>query len=285
MFDGAENPRQYLISLRASGARPPLFCLPGSGGDVRIFRDLAAALPQAQPVYGLDMEWLCDLTEHFSVEQIASFYLRAVKAVQPSGPYQFCGYSFGGLVAYEMASQLAIEGDRASLVALLDAPNPAQLAALPEADATAYRKTYVNDRLTKYGRDLIKGNIKTFLNRGLVFLSSRSRGLLTPWIKKAFRTIGRPLPTKLRGDDPGFINAWHAYVPKPHPMSVVCFRAQDRGPEHDLDPTMGWGTCATAGVAIHLVPGRHVDMMREPSISSVAEKLDVHLVQEIRSLH
>ncbi|MCG2645432.1 MULTISPECIES: thioesterase domain-containing protein [Bradyrhizobium] len=281
MFDSAENARRYLVSLRASGARPPLFCLPGSGGDVSIFRDLAEALPQAQPVYGLDMEWLCELTEHFSVEQIASFYLRIVRAVHPSGPYQFCGYSFGGLVAYEMASQLAREGSSASLVALLDAPNPAQLATLPEADATNYRKAYLIDRLSKYGRDLVRGNIKSFLNRGLAFVSSRSRGLFTPWIKKGFRMIGRPLPAKLRGDDPGFIKAWHTYVPKSHPMSVVCFRAQDRGPEHDLDPTMGWGKCATSGVAIHLVPGRHVDMMREPSISAVASKLSAHLLEEI----
>jgi thioesterase domain-containing protein len=281
MFDGSENDRAYLVSLRASGGRPPLFCLPGSGGDVRIFRELAEALPQAQPVYGLDMEWLCDLTEHFSVEQIASFYLRVVRAVQPTGPYQFCGYSFGGLVAYEMASQLAREGSNASLVALLDAPNPAQLATLPKADATNYRKAYLIDRLGKYGRDLLRGNIKSFFNRGFVFLSSRSRGLITPWIKKGFRMIGRSLPAKLKGDDPGFIKAWHAYVPKSHPMSIVCFRAQDRGPEHDLDPTMGWGTCATAGVIVHLVPGRHVDMMREPSISAVAAELNAHLVEDI----
>ena len=281
MVDGAENPRQYIVSLRAVGARPPLFCLPGSGGDVSIFQELAAALPQAQPVYALDMEWLCDLTDDFSVEQVASFYLRIVRTIQPSEPYQFCGYSFGGLVAYEMATQLATGGSNASLVALLDAPNPAQLATLPEADAANYRKTYLIDRLSKYGRDLLQGNIKTFVSRGFVFLSSRSRGLLTPWIKKGFRMIGRPLPAKLRGDDPGFIRAWHSYVPKSHPISIVCFRAQDRGPEHDLDPTMGWAACATAGVATHVVPGKHVAMMRSPSIFAVAAKLDTHLIEEV----
>ena len=57
---------------------------------------------------------------HASVEAMATEYLRAVKARQPDGPYYLCGYSFGGLVAFEMARRLYESGDEVGLVGLFD---------------------------------------------------------------------------------------------------------------------------------------------------------------------
>ena len=48
---------------------------------------------------------------HTTVEAMAAEYLREVKARQPDGPYNLCGYSFGGLVAFEMARRLRESGD------------------------------------------------------------------------------------------------------------------------------------------------------------------------------
>jgi thioesterase domain-containing protein len=57
---------------------------------------------------------------HATVEAMAAEYLRAVKAHQPDGPYNVCGYSFGGLVAFEMARRLRESGDEVALVGLFD---------------------------------------------------------------------------------------------------------------------------------------------------------------------
>src|SRR5207245_6694163 len=57
---------------------------------------------------------------HTSVEAMAAEYLRAVKAQQADGPYYLCGYSFGGLVAFEMARRLRESGDDVALVGLFD---------------------------------------------------------------------------------------------------------------------------------------------------------------------
>jgi len=57
---------------------------------------------------------------HATVEAMAAEYLRAVKARQPDGPYNLCGYSFGGLVAFEMARRLRESGDQVALVGLFD---------------------------------------------------------------------------------------------------------------------------------------------------------------------
>jgi thioesterase domain-containing protein len=272
-----EPDESHLVPLRTSGTGSPLFCLPGSGGDVDIFREMVTALREGQPVYGINMEWLIEASQDFTVEQVATFCLEVVRKIQKEGPYCFCGYSFGGLVAYEMARQLSDGNDSARLVALLDAPNPALVANLSEADSAQFRKTYLFDRLKKYGLHLMRGEIKSFTGRGLAFVTSRAGQFFMPAIKKAFRIINQPLPIVLRSNDPGFLKAWNSYVPKNYSKEIVCFRVEERGPEHGPDPSMGWEACVNGRIRVHVVPGGHVDMMSVPSVSVVANKLSDYL--------
>ena len=266
-----------IVPFRTVGDGSPLFCFPGAGGNVHIFEEMTAALPEGQPVYAIDMESLCDSEQEFSIEELAPLYLELVRSIQRSGPYYFCGYSFGGLVAYEMAMRLIDEGDSANLVGLLDAANPAMLSNLSQTDAVQFHKTYLVDRLKQYGLNLMQGDIKAFTGRGFAFIVARLGKFFTPAIKSGFRILKRPLPRVFRANDPVFQRAWRSYVPKRYSKSLVVFRVEDRGPEHDLDPSMGWDACVTGGVHIHIVPGGHVDMMSMPSVRVVAEKLATYL--------
>jgi thioesterase domain-containing protein len=266
-----------MIAFRATGSGSPLFCFPGSGGDADIFEHVVAVLPEGQPVYAIDMEPLCDVKQELTIEQLAPIYLAAIRKIQPSGPYYFCGYSFGGLVAYEIASRLLDVGDSACLVALLDAANPAMLSNLSQTDVAQFHKTYLADRLKRYAVQLMKGELKAFAARGFAFVVSRLGKYLTPVIKKGFRMAKRPLPEILRSNDPVFLNAWRAYVPKPYAKDLVIFRVQDRGPEYDRDLTMGWDACVTGGVQVHVVPGDHVGMMSMPSAGFIAATLATYL--------
>jgi thioesterase domain-containing protein len=274
----AAKDHKHVVQFRTGESGSPLFCFPGAGGNSYIFTEIIAALPEGQPVYAIDMEWLCDTKQEFSIEQVAAFCLDRIRGIQKSGPYYLCGYSFGGLVAYEIALRLIGEGDSARLVALLDAPNPALASNLSKADAAQFRQAYIIDRLKKYGLQLVRGDIKAFIGRGLAFVTSRSGALFMPAIKTAFRMMNKPLPRRLRANDPGFLKAWSSYVPRRYPKSVVCFRAEDRGPEHDRDPSMGWEACVMGGVQVHVVRGSHVDMMSTPSVvRGVADKLATYL--------
>ena len=68
-----------------------------------------------------DLRALDGKTETYhSVEEMAGYYLRELKEVQPHGPYYFGGYSFGGTVAYEMALQLVAQGEEVALLAMFD---------------------------------------------------------------------------------------------------------------------------------------------------------------------
>lgn len=267
----------HIVVFRTSGANAPLFCFPGSGGNAHVFREMAEALPEGRPVYAIDMERLCDLKQDFTIEQVAEYYLEVIRTIQPSGPYYFCGYSFGGLVAYEISRRLMDEGDSAAMVALLDAPNPALVSNLSEVESIQFHKTYLIDRLKGYGLQLVRGELKAFVGRALAFVTSRGGRFVWPLIKTVFQVMHRPLPGILRANDPGFSKAEGNYVPKRSRQNLVCFRVEERGPEHDRDPSMGWDSCAMGGVEVHVVPGGHAEMMSMPNVRAVADVLARHL--------
>jgi non-ribosomal peptide synthetase component F/thioesterase domain-containing protein len=117
-------PARYtpLVLLKAGSDCSPLFFVHGAGGNVAELFSLARNLSYRGPVYGvqprgLDRRWEMP---HTTVEAMATEYLKAIRAQQPHGPYYLCGYSFGGLVAFEMAVRLRESGDHVDLVGLFD---------------------------------------------------------------------------------------------------------------------------------------------------------------------
>ncbi|MCP2167658.1 non-ribosomal peptide synthetase [Goodfellowiella coeruleoviolacea] len=117
--DGVEF--DALLALRATGSLPPLFCLPPAGGLGWGYAGLLRQLSPDRPVYALQARGVDGLSEpHATVEDIATYYLDHIRAVQSTGPYHLIGWSFGGLVAQEIAVRLQRDGERLGLLALLD---------------------------------------------------------------------------------------------------------------------------------------------------------------------
>lgn len=54
------------------------------------------------------------------MEENAAAYVRLIKEVRPEGPYHLLGWSFGGLLAYEMAVRLRAAGDEVGVLTVLD---------------------------------------------------------------------------------------------------------------------------------------------------------------------
>lgn len=96
-----------LMPIRTKGSQPPLFCVHGE--PLRVAQRIRAD----RPVYGLSHIYYADFLDKApdSIEELASTYLSEVRQVQPKGPYHFLGFSAGGLIAYEMASQLCDQGE------------------------------------------------------------------------------------------------------------------------------------------------------------------------------
>jgi enterobactin synthetase component F len=112
-----------VIPVRVTGTRPPLIVVHDGYGGVMYARGLAQLLGEDQPVYAIEGEQAdgrpaVDRT----VETLAARYIADMQRALPHGPYMLYGYSFGGMVAYEMAQQLAATGGRVTVVAVGDTP-------------------------------------------------------------------------------------------------------------------------------------------------------------------
>ena len=110
-----------LVPIRASGLYAPLFCVSGIHGNVLLYADLAKHLGKSQPFYGLQSKGLDGIqSPHTSIEEMATYYIEAIKTVQPQGPYFLGGFSLGSKVVWEMAQQLHRQGEKVALLALFD---------------------------------------------------------------------------------------------------------------------------------------------------------------------
>jgi|SRR5579884_1306865 thioesterase domain-containing protein len=118
------------VRIKAGSERPPIFIAHGVCGTVQFFR-LAKHIHTDNPVYGIQARGIDDAEKPFDrVEDMGAFYLDALQQTHGEGPYILVGYSFGGLVALEMAQCLLKAGKEVALLVLVDTyPHPRFLAA------------------------------------------------------------------------------------------------------------------------------------------------------------
>jgi amino acid adenylation domain-containing protein len=106
---------------QAKDDKLPLFFVHSALGGAEVYDELASLLPPDLPFYGID-SYNLNSGEPWckSVEILAEKYIRYIKTVKPHGPYLLGGWSFGGLIAYEIARQLKEQGEEVKKIYLLD---------------------------------------------------------------------------------------------------------------------------------------------------------------------
>ena len=255
------------VPIQPLGARPVFFCVHGLGGGVLRFQDLARHMAPDQPFYGIQPVGFNGNGENNytnesegngengagqpflrTVEEMAARYILEMRNVQPEGPYYIGGYSFGGLVAFEMARQLEAGGEEVGFLGLLDTypgkpkSNAVLLSTLlrmPRAQQIAY----VSSKLTKYGRGFRR----------------RWDALFLPKTIKQIRSI--------------LAEAEMAYQPKNYSGSAVWIRASERALRGADNPEDDWSRWVRGGVRFVEIEGDHGSIMKEPTVAVFAQRL------------
>src|SRR5579859_4703929 len=113
------------VTLKDGAEKPPIFIIHGVCGRVQ-FSKLARHIRTNNPVYGIQARGIGGAEQPFDrIEDMSKFYLDELSQSYPDGPYILIGYSFGGLIALEMAQGLLRKGMRVPLLMLVDAyPHP-----------------------------------------------------------------------------------------------------------------------------------------------------------------
>jgi surfactin family lipopeptide synthetase A len=113
--------RVPVVAVQAGGSKTPFFFLHGQyESDTFYCYPLARSLGSDQPFYALERYSFDGLAVPPSLEAMATAHLKALRAIQPEGPYLLGGWCNGGLISYEMARQLHAEGQRVDLLVLID---------------------------------------------------------------------------------------------------------------------------------------------------------------------
>src|SRR5262249_17345537 len=132
--DPAGRPRSPVLVLQpagdpaGAGGRGPFFFVHPIGGAATCYLALSRHLGPGQPFYALEDPALYDdesLDDGF--EALAARYVAAVREVRPEGPCILGGWSYGGIMAFEMARQLRALGQEVPAGGLLDRASPAAI--------------------------------------------------------------------------------------------------------------------------------------------------------------
>jgi acyl-CoA synthetase (AMP-forming)/AMP-acid ligase II/thioesterase domain-containing protein/acyl carrier protein len=244
--NGKEAPGDSLVLLRDGESEPPVFCLPGTLGNVH--NDLGALaqhLGPERPVYGLQD----GIQNPSKIEDLAAHYIDEVRHVQPEGPYFLVGVCSGGTIAFEMAQQLQARQQHVAMLGLVE-PAPPYIPGLRSYyDLASF---ILRQTLRHFGRH----------SRYVSQLNSPER-----------RTYIR-LRRKL------IANQWalRRYTPQPYSGSIHLYLTNETLNSPD-NPRLGWRKLATKD-EIHAIPGTHNSVtgmndaqVEEAHMQALAEQL------------
>ncbi len=266
------KPSDVLVPLHAHGAKPPLFCIHHIDGNVVCYRDMALLLGADQPVYGLQAPALAGDTAPFvRVEDMAARFVHEIEVACPHGPLSVCGFSFGGVVALEVARRLRDGGRDVRLLALLDTYAP---------------RAFQEELIEKPALQRLPGHLHHLKQLGarekMQYITGRTREGLA-------RAGSPPAPSLPDATDQGFLpqtmraiqiaslQAQNAYAPRPYAGRALLLRATELSVFENFEPTLWWGETFTQGLDIVDVPGAHLEILRPPHVPILAQCLQAAL--------
>jgi amino acid adenylation domain-containing protein len=278
----------YLVPIQPHGSKIPFFCIHGAQGEVLFLKSLANHLSRDQPFYAIRSPGQNGETAPLTcIEEMAKLYIKEIKTIQPQGPYLLGGYSFGGLVAFEMARQFKEQGQEVSLLALLDCYAPESLKYLP-----------LHNRFLQHFRNFLSIGPDYFFNK---FKTLRTR-IMYRLLKdetmknnyfhhltstKYFYNLINEFPNYTVEDLKLWENLYKAnlqassnYIPSVYAGKITIFRVKTDPTKNFYQPVAkcGWSELSNQEIEVYDCTGDHYTFIEEPHVQSLARQLQSCLV-------
>lgn len=234
-----------VVWLTQGPQRPAMACMPGVYGHVFFFRNLVSVWPAGWGLCALPSRHLapnCD-RRLLSLEEIAQENLDRLDEAGAGPVEALAGYSFGGLVAYEMARRMAIRGKPPSLI--------------------VYDTAAVGEQFRGLSRSQ---QFRLFIRR----------------MPYRFLLSGKPVPAWLFHAASANIAAVERYRPQPYSGGMLLVRSTTAAASPWVDSeTLGWNRLIQGDLTIRSVAADHGDFFKPPHLSEVAAITGDYLRQSI----
>jgi amino acid adenylation domain-containing protein len=261
--------------MRGAKSGTPLFYIPGIYGVGVLPEPLAREIGKVRPYHDrLQYAGVDGQEPPFKrVEDIASHLIRQIRQICPFGPYGLCGYSFGGVVAYEVARQLRAQDFEIETLILWDSWTPQGI--------TSVRRP-LRKAVAELGRRLRAVNLAEqpkvlweLIQDKVSFVGTRySKRLAAQWITDTTQIVSE-----------ASLRAYEDFQPEPYAGSAILFRSDPVISDHILSERHirelnGWGGLITGKLEDIEFPCDHDALWKSPMLEALAEKTVVFLQQK-----
>jgi amino acid adenylation domain-containing protein len=261
-----------LVGLQVQGAAPPIYFVHPAAGGVSCYQALVLRLGSQQPCYAFRAPALDGAGPvATSMQELASSYLLEMRRHQPRGPYRLGGWSFGGVVAFEMALQLIAGGEEVAMVALLSSHLP-RLGVPPRHRNQNFVQVFLREhRLDVTSLDWDADSAPQLLE--YAFEKAKPAGIVAA--NSTLRDFGRVIRRHERVYNL-HVDMARRYRPQGRIPSATVFEAQDGSTDGD-GPFLKWDEFIDDLTFIG-IPGDHFSILQKPNVDALGEALKRELL-------
>ncbi len=272
----APAPPSAVVALQPRGPLPPLHLVHSADGTVMGYLELVRHLGAEQPTFGI-RDAAGDRAR--PVAEIAAGHVAALRAAQPQGPYNLAGWSFGGLVAFEMAVQLERQGQEVAFLGVLDTVSPVLMEEWWWDTPEDTLVVLAHDAAARAGRsffltpDELRG-VDPGEQAGVVIAALRAQdaapaGFDEAILREQSRTVAARQQSR-EGYRPGRFSGTLSLFRVAQSLDgfadfIGRFDDEERR-------TLAWSRYAGA-VEVHPVPGAHATLASEPHVGELARSM------------
>jgi thioesterase domain-containing protein/aryl carrier-like protein len=273
-----------LVPVQPGGTQPPFFLI----HSYMLYARLPGVLGPDQPFFGMQQ---LDLDAHSAASWIDAMiidHVRQIRRMQPQGPYRIGGWCFAGLMAYEVARRLELEGEQVSLLALFDSWCPYVLPGKSGSQDSDKQPAKTRQRTASLRYYLALHASKIRQARGSekftyiwkfckfrvkdrwILIRRKLWNILFSWYWKR----GLKLP-KVMQDVTMVTYFWlrNHYNPSPLKAAITLFWPIDAAVPAGSDPTCGWSRMTSGRIRKILVPGTRLGMFLGVNLEVLGDRL------------
>jgi amino acid adenylation domain-containing protein len=258
-----------LLPLRTKGNKPPLFLVHPAAGYGLSYSVLANSLDKEQPVYALQAHGLDGTQKPLdTISRMAAVYIQAMREINPTGSYLIGGYSLGGVIAFEIASQLEALGEKVENLLIIDThpPLPDDIEIETSLDDDVAILSFIVEQIGLHFNQKISVD-----SQKLATLEQQERLEHVLNILQTHELVpplsGKNLIAGLLKVYKANLRASYHYQPKPIQSSISLFKTPTLTEKFPEDATVGWGELTKASVNVYNIIGEHQSLLQEPNLN------------------